>query len=64
MVGAEGTRGGLKRRSEILGVRDGRGVPEITAVISLAAGVHAGEAGKKKLASGAHESPAGRARAG
>jgi hypothetical protein len=45
LVGAEGTRGGLKRRPEILGVRDGRGVLEITAVMSLAAGVHAGEAG-------------------
>ena len=45
MVGAEGTRGGLKRRPEILGVRDGKGVPEITAVIALAAGARAGEAG-------------------
>jgi len=45
LVGAEGTRGGLKRRPEILGVRDGKGVPEITAVITLAAGARAGEAG-------------------
>ena len=59
-MGAEGTQGGLKRRPEILGMRDGRGVPEITAVISLAAGVRAGKRGRRNWQAG----PAGQAEEG